>query len=262
MNTEVEAIFLDVGNTLRILTPNEKHQSQARRRIVELLEAEENPDEFIKIMDERYKVYRKWAFANMREASESELWTRWLAPEFPPEKVAPLGSELTYQYRQSMGLRVMVEGGREVVTELYRRGYTLGLISNVITSKEIPDWLEADGLAGYFKSVVLSSVMGIRKPDPEIYYEAARRAGTEPGKCVYVGDNLQRDVTGTRNAGFGMVIIMITPEELAQECITKENRPDAIIHEFSELLQLFPNVPQVNIEKIRSVGISAKITQE
>lgn len=256
MNPEIEAIFLDVGNTLRILTPNEDHQARARRRIVELLGTHEDPDSFIQKVDERYKVYRKWAFANLKEAPESELWTRWLAPEFPAEKVALLGLELTYQYRQSMGLRVMVENGSEVVAELHRRGYTLGLISNVITSREIPDWLEADNLAGYFKSVVLSSVMGVRKPDPEIYYEAARRAETEPAKCVYVGDNLQRDVTGTRNAGFGMVVIMISPEDLAQESVTEENKPDAVIYEFSELLQLFPKVPQVCMEKIRTVELS------
>jgi len=261
MNSEIQAIFLDVGNTLRILTKNELHQSQARRRITEMVGTDEDPDTFIKKVDERYKIYRKWAFANMKEAPESELWTRWLAPEFPVELIAPLGRELTYQYRQSMGLRVMVDNGKEVVSELYRRGYTLGLISNVITSQEIPDWLEEDGLAPYFKSVVLSSVMGIRKPDPEIYLEAARRAGTEPKKCVYVGDNLQRDVTGTRNAGFGMVVIMISPEELAQEEVNEANRPDAIIHEFNELLQLFPGVPSVCTDNIRPAELKTIATQ-
>ncbi len=68
---------------------------------------------------------------------------------------------------------------------------------------------------------------------------------------MYVGDNLKRDVTGTRAAGFGMVIIMISPEELSQEVITEENIPDAIIHTFNELLDLFPGVPVVNIENIR-----------
>lgn len=253
---EIEAIFFDVGNTLRILTPNEAHQSAARRKITELLGTDEDPDAFCRKIDERYKVYRKWAFENMKEAPESELWTKWLAPEFPAEHTAPLGVELTYHYRQSMGLRVMVPNGKEVVQELHRRGYTLGLISNVITSQEIPDWLEADGLAQYFSSVILSSVMGVRKPDPAIYHEAARRAGVEPGKCVYVGDNLKRDVTGTRQAGFGMIIIMISPEELAVETITEENKPDAIIHEFNELLQLFPQFPFVNAGMIRQAQLS------
>jgi len=251
MEQRVEAIFLDVGNTLRILTDHEDHQARARKKITELVGTEEDPDLFIQKVDERYKEYRKWAFDHLQEASEAELWTRWLSPEFPKEKIAANGIELTYQYRQSMGLRVVVPNGKEVVIELYNRGYTLGLISNVITSQEIPDWLEADGLSQYFKSVALSSVLGIRKPDPAIYLEAARQAGVDPAYCVYVGDNLKRDITGTRAAGFGMVVIMISPEKLATSEITEENEPDAIIHEFSELLDIFPAFPQVERAKIR-----------
>jgi FMN phosphatase YigB (HAD superfamily) len=110
----------------------------------------------------------------------------------------------------------------------------------LIGTREIPDWLEADGFSLYFKSVVLSSIFGKRKPDPGIYLEAARRAGVEPANSVYIGDNLKRDVTGTREAGFGMVVIMIPPKDLAQETITDENRPDVIIHEFRQLLDIFP----------------------
>ncbi len=218
---------------------------QARRKIVELVGTGENPETFCEKLNERYKVYRKWAFENLAEAPESEMWTRWLAPEFPAKKIAPLGGELTYQFRQSMGRRVVVEGGKEVVVELHRRGYILGIISNLIGTREIPDWMEADGFTPYFKSVVLSSVYGKRKPHPAIYHEAVRRAGVEPACCVYVGDNLDRDVTGTRAAGFGMVIIMISPEELAQATITPENRPDMIINEFRQLLDIFPERRQV-----------------
>ncbi len=252
MNSEIDAIFLDLGNTLRMLTKNEAHQSAARRRMVELVGSDEDPDTFCRKVDERYKIYRKWAFENRREAPEAELWTRWLAPEFPAERIAPLGVELTYQYRQTMGLRVVVANGKEVVAELHRRGYTLGIISNVITSREIPDWLEADGFSPYFKAVALSSVLGIRKPDPQIYLEAARLAGVEPARCVYVGDNLKRDVEGTRAAGFGMLIIMISPEELAEAEITEENRPDAVIHQFSELLEIFLACPGVNVDRLRA----------
>jgi len=251
MNVEIEAIFLDLGNTLRMLTKNEAHQSAARRRIAELVGTEEDPDTFCHKVDERYKAYRRWAFEKMREAPEAELWTRWLAPEFPAERIAPLGVELTYQYRQSMGLRVVVDNGKEVVVELYRRGYTLGIISNVITSREIPDWMEADGFSPYFKAVALSSVLGCRKPDPAIYYEAARQAGVAPARCVYVGDNLKRDVVGTRAAGFGMLIIMISPQELVNEEITAENCPDTVIYEFSELLDIFPGCPRVNVDRLR-----------
>lgn len=240
MPFNIEAIFIDLGNTLRVLIEDEAHQSYARQKITELVGTQEDPIAFCKKIDERYKDYRKWAFENLHEAPEAELWTRWLAPEFPPEKIAPLGADLTYHYRQSMGRRVVVDGGKEVVIELHRRGYTLGIISNLITSREIPEWMEADGFTPYFKSVLLSVVYGKRKPDPAIYLEAARQAGVEPDRCAYIGDNLKRDVTGTRHAGFGMAIILASPEELAQAAITDENRPDLVINNFRQLLDIFP----------------------
>ncbi len=243
MTHNIEAIFLDLGNTLRILVKDQAHMARARQRIVELVGTNEDPVTFVAKLEERYKVYRKWAFENLREAPESEMWTRWLAPDFPAEKIAPLGAELTYQYRQSMGRRVVVDGGREVVEELQRRGYALGIISNLIGTREIPEWLEAEDYGRYFKAVVLSSVFGRRKPDPSIYFEAAKRAGVDPSKCAYVGDNLKRDVTGTRAAGFGQIVIMISPEELAEAEITDENRPDVIIHQFRQLLDIFPGIP-------------------
>jgi putative hydrolase of the HAD superfamily len=249
MPLEIEAIFLDLGNTLRMLVKDEKHQAQARQKIVELLGSEEAPAEFCEKLDLRYKAYRKWAFENLREAPEAELWTRWLAPEFPSGKVAPLAVELTYQYRQSMGKRIVQPDGERVVHELSQRGYCLGIISNVITSREIPDWLEADGFDKYFKSIVLSSVFGRRKPDPAIYLEAARLAGVAPARCVYVGDNLKRDVTGTRQAGFGMVIILLAAADSVDLQIYDENEPDLIIYEFSELLDIFPLCPIVRFQK-------------
>src|SRR5512136_1769693 len=103
MKPDIEAIFLDLGNTLRSLVKDESHMDHARCKIVELLGSDENPKAFCARLDERYKTYRKWAFENLTEAPESELWTRWMVPEFPAEKVAPLGAELTFQYRQSLG---------------------------------------------------------------------------------------------------------------------------------------------------------------
>jgi len=250
MTPDIEAVFVDLGNTLRILVKDQDHMARARQMIVELVGTDEDPVAFVAKLDERYKVYRKWAFDNLREAPESEMWTRWLTPDFPAEKIAPLGAELTYQYRQSMGRRVVVDGGREVLEELQKRGYTLGIISNLIGTREIPEWLDAENYKSYFKSVVLSSVLGIRKPAPEVYLEAARRAGVEPARCAYVGDNLKRDVTGSRAAGFGMIIIMISPEKLAEETITDENRPDMIIRKFKELLDIFPALENQTLKTV------------
>ncbi len=238
MTHDIQAIFLDVGNTLRILLKDEQHQTAARHEIVRLVGTDNSPEEFCADLDVRYKVYRKWAFENLCEASEFELWTRWLLSDYPSEKIGPIASELTFQYRQSMGRRVVADGGREVIEKLFNRGYILGIISNVITAKEIPDWLKEDGLSKYFKSVVLSSVFGKRKPAPEIYLEAARIAQVEPKHCVYVGDNLKRDVVGSRQAGYGMVIIMQETDEFDTN-LEPENKPDLIIRKLRDLIDIF-----------------------
>jgi FMN phosphatase YigB (HAD superfamily) len=95
-------------------------------------------------------------------------------------------------------------------------------------------------LTNYFKAVVLSSKVSLRKPNPEIYWEAARRVGVDPCKCAYVGDNPVRDVEGTQAAGFGMMILIEEPATLAKEPPTTEVKPDYTIRETRELLDIFP----------------------
>jgi putative hydrolase of the HAD superfamily len=147
---------------------------------------------------------------------------------------------LTRLWRDQGGRRVARPDVRKVVIELSKRGYYLGIIANTITETEIPDWLEEDGLSQYFGSVILSSKTGCRKPGPEIYLEAARRAGIEPSRSAYVGDNPSRDILGAQLAGFAMAIILAEPATLEQEPPTGEHEPDRIIHNFSELLDIFP----------------------
>jgi HAD superfamily hydrolase (TIGR01549 family) len=240
---DIHTIFLDLGGTLRTLVKDQEHMAKARSKILELLEANADPLEFCAMLDQRYKGYRIWAFETLKEAPEAELWTRWLVPDFPAEKVAPLGTELTYYYRQSMGRRVVIEHGKEVLDELRRRGYTLGIISNLIGTREIQEWLDQEGFTPYFKSVALSSVLGIRKPDPTIYIEAARQAGVSPENCAYIGDNHKRDVTGTRLSGFGLVVLLLPEEELIQDPIPPEHFPDVLIHDIRQILDYFPERP-------------------
>ena len=240
MKHDIKAIFLDVGNTLRIVVEDECFQAAARQQLMTLVGAQEPDAAFFERLDGRWKAYRKWSFEKLTEASEQELWTRFMLPDFPCEQIAPLSGKLTRLWRDKDGHRVPRPDVKRTVIELSQRGYTLGLIANTITETEIPDWLETDGLTEYFKAVVLSSKVKYRKPGPEIYWEAAKRIGIAPAHCVYVGDNPIRDVEGTRKAGFAMTIILPEPGKLEKEPLTEENKPDAIIHEISDLLNIFP----------------------
>lgn len=253
MSRDIEAVFYDLGGTLRLVERDADFEASARRRIAALCGETGDPDEFCKFLDYRYAGYRKWCFDTMREVTEAELWTRWLTPEYPRELILKNAVELTIEYRNKDGRRVVAQNGAQSIRDLYENGYKLGIISNLVTSKEIPDWLEADDLQKYFGAVLLSCVEGIRKPDPRISEKACALLDVRPERCAYIGDNLNRDVEGTRAAGFGMFILYTSPEKLAREKITDENRPDAIIFDFDELKDLFPAAPRVAWEKARKV---------
>jgi FMN phosphatase YigB (HAD superfamily) len=240
MNPDIEAIFLDVGNTLRIVLEEPDFQQNAMQELMRLVGTLESQEAFFEKLETRWKAYRKASKASLLESPEEILWTKHLLPDYPAEKIAPLHGRLTRLWRDRDGRRVPRHDAKETIIELHRRGYLLGIIANTITETEIPDWMEADGVTQYFKTVILSSKVGIRKPDPEIYWMAARQIGVEPAKCAYLGDNPVRDVEGTRAAGFGMMILFDEPATLAKEPPTGEHTPDYTIKEIRELLDIFP----------------------
>lgn len=240
MTPNIEAIFLDVGNTLRIVVEDPSFQQQAKDDLMTLVNATETPEVFFEKLEKNWKAYRSLAKKSLLDASEMELWTQWLLPDYPIEIIAPNVSRLTRLWRDHDGRRVPREDVKDTLAELQHRGYKLGIIANTITETEIPDWMISDRVTGYFKTVILSSKVRIRKPDPAIYLLAARVMGVEPARCAYLGDNPIRDVEGTRAAGFGMMILFEEPATLAKEPQSGDLKPDYAIKETKQLLDIFP----------------------
>jgi len=80
---EIEAIFLDIGNTMRIVIEDPEFQAQARQQLYDLVGATEPIDEFFEKIDVNWKAYRKQSKASLKEASERELWSKWLLENCP-----------------------------------------------------------------------------------------------------------------------------------------------------------------------------------
>lgn len=240
----INTIFIDLGDTFRVIRKDADYILAAKRRIVELLGVDADPIEFYReVIEPRYDRYREWALTFYCEAPEKTLWTRWLAYDYPREQVEAAAAELTMAYRRTKGERVVTDGGAETVKELYRRGYTLGIVSDLVGVHEVDEWLDRDGLRPYFKTVQQSSICLIRKPHPAIYYYALEECGADPAETCYVGDNLDRDIVGAKAAGLGMTIGVQYPGKKPQT-VTDANRPDRFIQHFSQLLEIFPPIKE------------------
>jgi putative hydrolase of the HAD superfamily len=68
---------------------------------------------------------------------------------------------------------------------------------------------------GLFDAVLLSAEIGVRKPEPEIYLEAARRVRTTPARCVFIDDR-PSNVIGARNVGMAGITHRSTRRTLAR----------------------------------------------
>ena len=238
MIPDIQTIFFDVGNTLRIVLKEQDFIDKAEAGLMDLIQTQESHDELFAKLEERWKKYRKLSKSSLLDVSEGELWTQYMLPDYDPNLIYALAPRLTRLWRDHDGRRVARPDAVATIRELRRRGYTLGIIANTVTETEIPDWMAADGVADCFKTTILSSKVRLRKPDPAIYHLACRCIGTPEANCAYVGDNPDRDVEGTRAAGFGCMVLIDDPkkgrtEKMRQSC-------DCLIENLSDLLELFP----------------------
>jgi putative hydrolase of the HAD superfamily len=86
--------------------------------------------------------------------------------------------------------------------------YILHLISNGFKeSSELK--IGNTGIGGYFQNVIISEVVGVNKPDPEIFEHALNLAGAQKSESLMIGDSLVADVYGALN--FGMDAIYFNP---------------------------------------------------
>ena len=240
LNKRYKGVFFDLGGTLRIAFDDEPFQRHARRKMAEIAGTDLPVEDFYQLVEDRYEPYRQWAVNDCTESNDEELWLKWLLPDYDPARIRQVCHELSFQYRQAKGRREVVDGGAEVIRILHQRGYKLGIISNLIGENEVPDWLEEDGLAQYFDSVILSSVCNVRKPSPDIYRIAGEDLGLALEDCVSVADNVKRDIPGAKLAGIGCNIIFDSPEKKHSVYVPGENAPACVIVDFRALLELLP----------------------
>lgn len=82
--------------------------------------------------------------------------------------------------------------------------YALGLVTNGLACLQ-REKLAASGLGGFFRAVVVSAELGEGKPSPAPFRAALAALGVPPEAAIMVGDSLERDVQGARNAGLRAV---------------------------------------------------------
>lgn len=113
----------------------------------------------------------------------------------------------------------------ETLKELKSQGVGVGLISNWNdTARNV---LKENHILPLLDHVVISSELGIEKPDERIFQHALEQNGVAPEKSLYIGDNYYDDVIGSKKVGMDSILInpfdRVGIEELDQQIFVISN---------------------------------------
>ncbi len=89
--------------------------------------------------------------------------------------------------------------------ELRAIGLPLYAVSN--WDIQLPRVLDDLGWTDYFDGVAVSAVLGVEKPEGEIFEEALRISGADRSRIVHVGNDPVTDVKGASEAGLDTVFV-------------------------------------------------------
>ncbi len=100
-----------------------------------------------------------------------------------------------YCYNRARG---SVEEARPVLEALYAK-YPMVLVSNFYGNVE--SVLKDFDLLKYFKQIVESAVVGVRKPDPKIFRLGVDALGLRAADVLVVGDSYKKDIVPAESLG-------------------------------------------------------------
>ena len=125
----------------------------------------------------------------------------------------------------------VVDGARELMDYLRGRGYKMHMCSNGFHEVQYKK-LAACGLRDYFQTVILSEDAGANKPSKDFFDYAFKVSGAERETTIMIGDNLQTDILGARDAGLDTILFNrwnVKPSGIPTHTVTT-------LHEIKDIL--------------------------
>ncbi len=248
----IKTLLFDLGGTLHTVRRTAETRLRFCSHVIELLRRHGIPvdispkelDELLAVNGEEYKHLGE---RTLVELPQSVIWSQYYLKELhiDAQRLAPFAEELSFFYDQERMENIPRPGLRETMEALYAMGIRLGVISNIISTTLVPYALKEYGIDRYMECVVMSSEVGIRKPDPRIFRIALDRMHVTAAETGYVGDTISRDVLGSRNAGLGLSVRIENPSIAHRDAAFQgpdAPRADYVIRDLRELVPILSGI--------------------
>jgi putative hydrolase of the HAD superfamily len=206
VNTGVDAVLFDLYGTLIDINVDTAPRSVWVRFSEELREAgyDLGPDELRRRYDELVaSETREHGHAFVLEAK----FFHKLIGVSGEHAAEPLVRHFGRRFRELTTRRIALRAYAVPLLKMLRAsGCKVGLVSNteeIVTEHD----LEKLRLSGHFDEIVLSSSVGVKKPEPGIFAIALRRLGVSARRTLFIGDDHVADFEGARGAGLNPILL-------------------------------------------------------
>jgi putative hydrolase of the HAD superfamily len=193
----VAAVLFDWNNTLVQFTWDDELLAEGHRAGLRAIGRDDEPAAFL----ERYRE-RVIERGTPDEPYESLL--RELLPEVSDEQI----DMFVDAEHDAWAPAFQTLGAAQALLEALRsRGIKTGVVLNSWPDpgRVLRGDIERAGLTELLDTIVISSEVGMRKPEPGIFRLALDELGVEPHDAMFVGDRLETDVQGAAKLGMTTV---------------------------------------------------------
>jgi FMN phosphatase YigB (HAD superfamily) len=215
------AVLLDFGGVLAD-APYRAERPDLVLHLYNLIESALSPGRIQQSLIDGAAAYARWRDEDWPdELPQREVWERFVIHDWPPlaqARVRGAVGRLSYYWawREGWALR---PGIRDFLTVCAGRGIPLAVVSNTL---------------------IYSDEAGVRKPNPQMIWNATDALNVAPASCWFVGDSKRRDIACARRADIGTAILM--PSGRKDSGGTQPDA-DAVVTDGHELQDLLSGTP-------------------
>jgi HAD superfamily hydrolase (TIGR01549 family) len=233
-------LLLDFGGVLADAPAARVPPPELVLRLYNLIGGGVTPGEIQRSLADGAEAYARWRDEDHPdELPQTEVWDRFVTVGWSRTAraaVRAMAARLSYEwaFRDKWALR---PGIPELLAAATAGGLPLAVVSNTLSGAAHRDFLAKAGVGKLFAAQIYSDEAGVRKPNPQMIWNATDELGVAPEHCWFVGDSRRRDVVCARRADVAAAILMRSPRT-DREDPADWPAPDATVEDGHGLLEL------------------------
>jgi FMN phosphatase YigB (HAD superfamily) len=167
-------------------------------------------DEFYPHFIDSYHLFQEMKKKEFREFPNRERFKLMLGNMgiAPDENTSTLENNMVEAHMNGlMSCVELPEANKKTLFLANAKGYRMAIVSNFDYAPTARALIGKLGIGELFESIVISEDVGWRKPKDIIFKKSLSELGTDPGDALFIGDNFEADIKGSRGVGMDSVWI-------------------------------------------------------